>query len=208
MSIVEILSQQRLTAIIRLPVIRHPVELARAFSEGGIKVLEFTLTSEGALEAVTLVKESLPDLTVGVGSATNLAHVYAAIDAGTDFIVSPVTKPHMIELCKTAGIAVMPGAFTPTEILHAAELGADVVKVFSVRSLGPNYIKDILAPMPHLKLMPTGGIDLTNIQDYLRAGVLAVGVGGNLINQAAIEAEDWEKVTEIAREYTAAIASV
>ena len=204
MSVIEILKQQRLTAIIRLPQIQHAVDLARALSDGGIKVLEFTLTSQGALEAITQVKGNFPDLCVGVGSVTTLAHVYTSIDAGADFMVSPITKPTIIDLCKAAGIAVMPGAFTPTEIFHAAELGADVVKVFPARNLGASYIKDILAPMPNLKLMPTGGIDLNNLQDYLQAGAIAVGIGGNLVNKTAIEEGKWETITEIARNYVQA----
>src|SRR5699024_1925530 len=116
--------------------------------------------------------------------------------------VSPMINPDVIKACKEAGVPVMPGAYTPTEIMAAWNYGADVVKVFPARSLGPSYIKDVLNALPFLRLMPTGGIDQTNLGAYLASGVEAVGVGGNLIDAKVIGAQDWAAVTQTAASYT------
>lgn len=141
---------------------------------------------------------------IGIGSVRNIAEARAALDASADFVVSPITNLAVIEACAEAGVAVMPGAFSPTEIASAWEAGADIVKVFPARGLGPGYIKDVLAPMPYLKLMPTGGIDLKNLQSYFAAGAVAAGIGGNLIDSAAIARGDWQAVADVAAQYAEA----
>ncbi|MBZ0307613.1 MAG: bifunctional 4-hydroxy-2-oxoglutarate aldolase/2-dehydro-3-deoxy-phosphogluconate aldolase [Anaerolineae bacterium] len=199
----EMLLETRLVAVIRLPELKNAVPLAEALLAGGIPVMEFTLTTEGAFEAIREVKKALAGAkaSIGVGSVVTVEQAVAAVDAGAEFIVSPVTKAEIINFGKANQIAVMPGAFTPTEIQTAWEWGADVVKVFPARALGAKYLADVLAPLPHLRLMPTGGIDLENIQDYLKSGAVAVGVGGKLLDKQVIAAGRWSEITAAASMY-------
>jgi 2-dehydro-3-deoxyphosphogluconate aldolase / (4S)-4-hydroxy-2-oxoglutarate aldolase len=205
-TVLELISKTRLVAIIRLDDLSQALQLSKALLAGGVVAQEFTLSNPKALEALSEVKAALGEFsnggaTIGLGSVRTVDEAHAAIKAGAQFVVTPITKLDVIEVCKNAGVPIMPGAFTPTEIATAHEAGADVVKVFPVRALGSNYIKDVLAPMPYLKLMPTGGVDLENMTSFFKAGAVAVGVGGNLLDKKAIEAGDWEKVSSIAKQY-------
>jgi 2-dehydro-3-deoxyphosphogluconate aldolase / (4S)-4-hydroxy-2-oxoglutarate aldolase len=207
--VLEIISATRLVAIIRLDNLSQAVQLSKALLAGGVVAQEFTLSNPKALDALAEVKAALAEFSsgqavIGLGSVRNIDEAHAAIKAGAQFVVTPITKPDVIEICKSADIPIMPGAFTPTEIATAYEAGADVVKVFPARALGPNFIKDVLAPMPYLKLMPTGGVDLENMSSFFKVGAVAVGVGGNLLDKKAIEAGDWNKVAAIAADYAKA----
>lgn len=210
--VLQLITDRRVVAIVRLDDLSQAVAISRALARGGITVQEFTLTNLDALRVVGQVKKVLADegltCAIGIGSVRNCDEAAAAIDASADFIVSPITKTNIIEKCTSAQVAVMPGAFTPTEIATAWEAGADVVKVFPARGLGPTYIKDVLAPMPYLKLMPTGGIDLKNIASYFAAGAIAAGIGGNLVDAATIARGDWAAVSDVARQYAEAAAHV
>jgi 2-dehydro-3-deoxyphosphogluconate aldolase / (4S)-4-hydroxy-2-oxoglutarate aldolase len=207
--VLELIAKTRLVAIIRLDDLSQAVNLSKALLDGGVVAQEFTLSNPKALDALSEVKVALSEFsdrqaTIGLGSVRNVDEAHAAIKAGAQFVVTPITKLEVIEVCKNAGVPIMPGAFTPTEIAAAHDAGADVVKVFPARTLGAGYIKDVLAPMPYLKLMPTGGVDLENMASFFKAGAVSVGVGGNLLDKKAIEAGDWEKVSEIARQYAEA----
>jgi 2-dehydro-3-deoxyphosphogluconate aldolase / (4S)-4-hydroxy-2-oxoglutarate aldolase len=208
-NVLELIAKTRLVAIIRLDDLSQAAQLSKALLAGGVIAQEFTLSNPQALDAMSEVKAALSEFSngqaiIGLGSVRTVDEAHAAIKAGAQFVVTPVTKLDVIEVCKNAGVPVMPGAFTPTEIAAAHEAGADVVKVFPARTLGPSYIKDVLAPMPYLKLMPTGGVDLENMASFFRAGAVSVGVGGNLLDKKAIEAGDWEQVSSIARQYAEA----
>lgn len=208
-NVLEIVSTTRLVAIIRLDDLSQAVQLSKALLAGGVVAQEFTLSNPRALDAMSEVKAALSEFssggaTIGLGSVRNVDEAQAAIKAGAQFVVTPITNLEVIEVCKNAGVPIMPGAFTPTEIATAYDAGADVVKVFPARALGPTYIKDVLAPMPYLKLMPTGGVDLENMASFFKAGAVSVGVGGNLLDKKAIEVGDWEKVSSIARQYAEA----
>jgi 2-dehydro-3-deoxyphosphogluconate aldolase/(4S)-4-hydroxy-2-oxoglutarate aldolase len=202
-SAVDFLAQAKLVAIIRLPDLSQPIELSRALVEGGFKVLEFTLNSPGALEAIQKVRAEMPDILVGAGTVLTTDEAKAAIQAGAQFCISPSVKLPIIEVCKQEGVTVIPGAFTPTEIETAWDAGADVVKVFPSRALGPKYIKELRGPFPNIRLMPTGGIERDMIRDFLKAGAIAVGVGGALFNAEVIAKGDWDAMTEIAAQYVA-----
>jgi 2-dehydro-3-deoxyphosphogluconate aldolase / (4S)-4-hydroxy-2-oxoglutarate aldolase len=207
--VLELISKVRLVAIIRLDDLSQAVNLSKALLAGGVIAQEFTLSNPKALDVLGEVKTALSDFsnsqaTIGLGSVRNVDEAHAAIKAGAQFVVTPITKLDVIEVCKEAGVPVMPGAFTPTEIAMAHDAGADVVKVFPARTLGAGYIKDVLAPMPYLQLMPTGGVDLENMANFFKAGAVSVGVGGNLLDKKAIESGDWEKVSSIARQYAEA----
>ncbi len=196
----------RLVAIIRLDDLSDAVEISRALLQAGVFIQEFTLSNPAAIDAVREVRDNVPQFStdaaaLGIGSVRSTTQVAQAIDAGAQFIVTPTTQLDVIARCCTAQIPVFSGAFTPTEIAAAWDAGATCVKVFPARGLGPSFIKDVLAPMPYLRLMPTGGVDLSNIQAYLDAGAEAVGVGGNIIDTKAIVARDWQKVTAGAQRF-------
>ncbi|MCU0498471.1 MAG: bifunctional 4-hydroxy-2-oxoglutarate aldolase/2-dehydro-3-deoxy-phosphogluconate aldolase [Anaerolineae bacterium] len=202
-----LIQETKLVAIIRLPDLTHALDLAHALIAGGFRVLEFTLNSPGALDAIRTIRTSLPEVangtvSVGAGTIRSIDDAHAAIDAGAQFIIMPTLKPKVIEVVKAAKLPVIPGALTPTEIEAAWDHGADIVKVFPSRALGPKYLQEIHGPMPEIKLMPTGGITRDMIGDFLLHGATAVGVGGNqLLNPEAIRARNWVKITEIAQTY-------
>jgi 2-dehydro-3-deoxyphosphogluconate aldolase/(4S)-4-hydroxy-2-oxoglutarate aldolase len=154
------------------------------------------MTVPNALDGIRAVTEAMGSgVLVGAGSVTDAETTRAAIEAGARYVVSPVFKREVIEAAHQLDAAAMPGCFTPTEILTAHEAGADVVKVFPAGSLGMGFIKGVLAPLPYLKLMPTGGVSLDNATDWLRAGAVAVGAGSALVDTKAIAAGDWAQLT-------------
>lgn len=199
--------QSRIVAVIRLDDLSQAVRLSEVLIEGGITALEFTLSNPDAIQALATVAKVLPTLEsvqLGLGSVTNPDDVQRAVDAGASFIVSPHTNPAILKACQAHGVLGIPGALTPTEIMHAVDLGAPIVKVFPASTFGPKYFKDILAPLPHLKLIPTGGVNLDNLQAYLKNGAVAVGVGGNLVDSKLIAAGDWDTLLTQARQYSTA----
>jgi 2-dehydro-3-deoxyphosphogluconate aldolase / (4S)-4-hydroxy-2-oxoglutarate aldolase len=197
---VDQLIASRIVAIVRLEQYDHAVEVAQALLAGGIKAVEFTLTGSGANQAITACRSKLGDqMLIGVGTVLNEQAANASIDAGAQFVVTPVVRPEVIMACRAKSIPVLCGAFTPTEALTAHELGADMIKIFPARGLGPAYIRDLLAPLPFLKLVPTGGIGAENARGYLDAGAVAVGIGGNLVAAKAVAASDWQAITSVAQ---------
>ena len=143
---------------------------------GGVRALEVTMTVPGAVDLIRALAPTLPDgFLLGAGTVTDVATARAVIDAGARFVVGPVFRPDVIAACHERDVPAMPGCFSPTEILAAHECGADIVKVFPATMLGPQYLKDVRAPLPQVKLMPTGGVTLDNAGDWIRAGAVAVG---------------------------------
>jgi 2-dehydro-3-deoxyphosphogluconate aldolase/(4S)-4-hydroxy-2-oxoglutarate aldolase len=203
---VEIVLAARIVAIIRLDDLKPAVDLVQSLLRAGVRAIEFTLTNSQAPQTIETLMNHFEDFrngtaTLGLGSVRNGSEVQAAIDCGAQFVVSPISDRAIIQQAAGAGLAVFPGALTPTEVLQAAQWGADLVKVFPARAFGPQYIKDLLAPMPYLKLMPTGGIDLQNMASYFKAGALAVGVGGQLVDGQLIRSGNWQALTDIAAQY-------
>ncbi len=184
-----------IVAVIR---IKEPEKLRAvvdAISEGGIRALEITMTVPGAVELIRQLAPTLPSgFIFGAGTVVDAETAHRVVDAGAQFIVSPVFRRAVIEACQARNVASMPGCFTPTEILDAWDAGADVVKVFPATTLGPGYLKDIHGPLPHVKLMPTGGVTLDNAGDWIRAGAVAVGVGTSLLDAKAIAASDFKQL--------------
>ena len=165
-------------AIIRMPDPAALRAVVDALAEGGVRALEVTMTVPRAIELIAEIAPTLPaDFLFGAGTVLDAETVHRAVGAGAQFIVSPVFKPEVIKAAHEDGVPVMPGCFTPTEILAAWEMGADIIKVFPATSVGPGYLKDIRGPLPHIKLMPTGGVSIDNAGDWLRAGAVGVGVG-------------------------------
>lgn len=206
MTIVEKILEQKIVAIVRLENYDRAVEIARALAAGGVNILEYTLTGRGALEAISFVRRELGDaVIVGVGSVLHSDDANASLDAGAQFVVTPALRKQVIAACVNRRAPILCGGLTPTELLQAHEAGSDLVKLFPAQLGGPRYLRDVLAPMPFLKLVPTGGINPENARDYLNAGAAALGVGGNLISKKAVASGEFEEITEAARALVAAV---
>jgi 2-dehydro-3-deoxyphosphogluconate aldolase/(4S)-4-hydroxy-2-oxoglutarate aldolase len=190
-----------------IPVVRAKsagalVDLAQALLAGGIPICEVTMTVPGAIDGIRRLAAALGrQVLLGVGSVTRADQVEEAVAAGAEFIVGPVLVPEVIQAAHRHDKVVIPGAFTPTEIFQAHAAGADVVKVFPASVGGPSYFKAILAPMPFLKLMPTGGVDLSTVGAFLKAGAVMLGAGAALVDSAAVQKGDWATLTELARAF-------
>ena len=197
-----------IVAIIRASSSNELIEAATAIQNGGVDVIEVTMTTPNALHVIHEVSTQAGDaILVGVGSVLDAETARAAILAGAEFVVSPVTKPDVIEICNRYGKVVIPGAFTPTEILTAWEAGADYVKVFPSSGVGSTYIKDIKAPLPHIPLVPTGGINAANAAEFIKAGATALGVGSALVSNSRLESGDFAQLTEAAKHLVTAVKS-
>ena len=194
------LSRLGAVAVIRMSDSEKLKKVSEAIHKGGVSALEITMTTPNALAVIENLSRSMGDeILVGVGSVLDSQTAISAINAGAQFVVSPIYKQEIVETVKKLGIPVMPGAFTPTEIQTAYVNGADIVKVFPADIVGMSFFKSVLAPMPHLKLMPTGGVTLTNAGDWLKAGAIAVGVGTALLEKKAIDENNFAKLTENAK---------
>ena len=179
-----------------------------AIAEGGVRALEVTMTVPGAVELIRVLARGLPPgFLLGAGTVTDATTARAVIDAGASFVVGPVFRPEVIAACHERDVPVMPGCFSPTEILAAHDAGADIVKLFPATMLGPQFIKDVRAPLPQVKLMPTGGVTLDNAGDWIRAGAVAVGLGSALLDAAAIDGGRFEVITANARRVVANVAA-
>jgi len=196
------MEQTGLIAVIRADSPSSLVDVCKALVEGGVDVAEITMTTPNALDAIATAREELgEDCLVGVGSVLDPETARAAILAGAEFVFAPTFNPAVIEMGHRYDRPVVPGALTPTEILTAFAAGADMVKVFPANHFGPKYFKDLLAPMPQLKLTPTGGVDLNTAADWLNAGATALGVGSALVKKDLIKAKDWAGLTKLARQF-------
>jgi 2-dehydro-3-deoxyphosphogluconate aldolase / (4S)-4-hydroxy-2-oxoglutarate aldolase len=184
-------------AVIRM---KDPERLSRvvmAIRDGGVRCIEITMTVPGAVEIIaSMVKSVPPDVLVGAGTVTDKGTANDVIAAGAKFVVSPVFRADVVAVTKAAGAVAMPGCYTPTEILTAWEAGADVIKVFPATSLGPKYFKDVAGPFPHIRLMPTGGVTIENVGEWVKAGAVAVGIGSDLLDKKAIDEGRYEVLTE------------
>jgi len=178
------------------------VKVVKALAEGGVSVAEITLTVPDALEVIRTAKRELGhQVLLGAGTVLDSETARAAILAGADFIVAPTLNLEVIKLCGRYDKIVMPGALTPTEVLTAWEAGADIVKVFPADVVGPAFFKALRGPLPQIKLMPTGGVDLTTAGEFLQAGAVCLGVGGQLVDTKAVAAGDFARITALAKQY-------
>jgi len=192
--------------VIRLKSAGRLQSVADALAAGGVRALEVTMTVPGAVDLIRQLAPALPDgFLLGAGTVLDSATAVRVIDAGASFVVSPVLRPDVIDTCHERGVVAVPGCFSPTEILAAHERGADIVKVFPSTSLGPAFIKDVLGPLPHLKLLPTGGVTIENAGAWIAAGAVAVGLGSALVSAAVVEQGRFDAITENARRVVAAV---
>jgi 2-dehydro-3-deoxyphosphogluconate aldolase/(4S)-4-hydroxy-2-oxoglutarate aldolase len=203
-AVVAAIERAGVVAVIRLKDRTVLASVVDALVAGGVTALEITMTVPGAVELIRTIGPTLPPgFLLGAGTVTAVSTANDVIDAGAAFVVSPVLRLEVIAACHRRGVPALPGCFSPTEILTAWEAGADIVKVFPATALGAGFFKDVRGPMPEVKLMPTGGVSIDNAGDWIRAGAVAVGVGGALLDAAAIAAGEFSTVTANAKRIVA-----
>jgi 2-dehydro-3-deoxyphosphogluconate aldolase/(4S)-4-hydroxy-2-oxoglutarate aldolase len=202
---------ERITTTGLIPVIRarsadEALAAVAAIQQGGLSVLEITMTVPDAVTLIAKVSRSATDALVGAGTVLDAATAQACIAAGARFVVSPALDADTIRVCREAGVAVLPGALTPTEVVTAWRMGADLVKVFPANAVGgPSYIKSLRAPLPQIGLVPTGGVNLQTAKEFLKAGASALGVGADLVDLAALRRGEASVITERARQFLALV---
>ncbi|MEZ5944025.1 MAG: bifunctional 4-hydroxy-2-oxoglutarate aldolase/2-dehydro-3-deoxy-phosphogluconate aldolase [Planctomycetaceae bacterium] len=198
-----------LVAIIRAPSGEQLVEVAKALYDSGIDVIEVTFTVPGVLDIISQVRKELGDkILLGAGTVLDPETARSAILAGAEFIVTPVVNAEVIKMCQRYDKLVMCGAMTPTEILTAWEAGADVVKVFPADVMGPSYLKTVHGPLPQVRLLPTGGVNLDTLESFVKAGACAVGLGSSLVEKSALAAGDMNRIRETAAAYVSKLKEI
>lgn len=197
-----------------VPVIRADsadtaLRIVDALIAGGIRTLEITMTVPDAIGAIKAVAERFgSSVLLGAGTVTSRALAEGSLDAGAEFLVTPCVVADVIAVAKERDVAVLPGAMTPTEVFAAWSSGGDIIKIFPASNVGgASYLKALKGPFPQIPLCPTGGVNLQTIGEFVKAGASAVGVGGELVSKAAIDAGDYAKITELAKQYVAALAA-
>lgn len=188
-----------IVAIVRSHDSQQLVEVARALVDGGVTVIEITMTVPHALDVIKQVRHALGDrIMLGAGTILDTETGRSAILAGAEYLVSPVLNLDLIKMCRRYDKAIMPGVFSPTEIMTAWEAGADVCKVFPADVLGPMFFKAVRGPLPQVRMMPTGGVDLTTAQKFLEAGACCLGIGSQLVEPKAVADKNFDRIRELA----------
>jgi len=191
-----------IVAIIRANSSEQLVQVARALYEGGVDIIEVTFTTPGVVEVISAVRKELGrHVLVGAGTVLDAETARTAILAGAEFLVSPTVNVDVIRLALRYDKGIMPGAYTPTEVLTAWEAGADIVKLFPAEIGGPAYLKALKGPLPQVRMMPTGGVNQQTLKDFVKAGACAVGLGSQLVEKDALERGDFARITTLARQY-------
>lgn len=209
--IIQEVQESKIVAIVRGMEPEYCVPLAQALYEGGIRLMEVTFDQtdsnhyQDTTKAVAAIAQEVPQIIVGVGTVLSEEQVDLAVRSGAVFMVTPTTKPSLIQYAKIQGLVTMPGAMTPTEAVAAYEAGADFVKIFPAGDLGPGYIKALKAPLKHIPLLAVGGVNEKNASDYIKAGAMGIGVGGNLVNRQWIINGEYEKITALAKEFVESV---
>jgi len=201
-AVLSLLTDPGIIAVVRTPQAAQVLPIAEALLAGGVVAIEVTLTVPGALDAIRQVSGTLGSRAlVGAGTVLDAKSCRAAIEAGAEFIVSPITRLEIVAAAHAADRPVMLGAYTPTEAQAAHEAGADFIKLFPADKLGPAYVRALRAPLPHLKIVPTGGVDLNSAAEFLRAGCVALGLGGSLLTPEILRAQDWPALSRLGAEF-------
>jgi 2-dehydro-3-deoxyphosphogluconate aldolase/(4S)-4-hydroxy-2-oxoglutarate aldolase len=204
--IVQHIREAGVVAVLRAESKDQLVDIVNALLAGGVYGIEVTTSTPNAIEGITMLADRFGERALlGVGTVLEPRTAIEAAGAGARFVVSPTFDPLVLEAAHSSGAACCPGAFTPTEILKAHHAGADVVKVFPSTALGPAYFKDILAPLPFLKLMPTGGVTAGNVTEWIKAGAVCVGAGSALVPRDAVRNRDWKTITSLAESFSSAV---
>ncbi|MFC7062158.1 bifunctional 4-hydroxy-2-oxoglutarate aldolase/2-dehydro-3-deoxy-phosphogluconate aldolase [Halobacillus seohaensis] len=195
------IKDEKIVAIVRLDSTEHVKEIARSLYEGGIRIIEVTLNTPGALDSIKEIKHLYEDLVIGAGTVLDAESARSAILAGADFLLAPTLSEETIRMGNRYGVPVIPGVMTPTEALAAYEYGAKMIKVFPVSSLGPNFAKDLKGPMPFLEVMAVGGVSLDNVESYLEKGWNSIGLGGSLVNNQLVKDKNYQELTNRAKQF-------
>jgi len=205
--IIEGLLAPGVVAIIRADNSEQLIAAARALIDGGVSGIEITMTTPNALQVITDVRRVFGDkVLAGVGSILDVKTTEAALQAGAEYVVTPVLKPEVIAYCNKVGKPIFSGSYSPTEAQTAYELGADFIKIFPADGLGPKYIQAIRGPLPHLKIVPTGGVDVNTAGAFIKAGCVAVAAGSSLVSKDILKNKDWAKLTDLASQFISAVA--
>lgn len=200
--IVAKLTDPGIIAVVRAKSEEQVIPLSRALLEGGVIAIEITMTTPNAIEAIRSASRELGDQAlIGVGTVLDTQTASQAIEAGAQFVVTPILKSEIVPIAHAAGKPVMLGCYSPTEAQTATEAGCDFVKLFPADGLGASYIKAIRAPLPHLRIVPTGGVNLETMESFVNAGCAALGVGSSLISKEILANDDWKALTRNARSY-------
>jgi 2-dehydro-3-deoxyphosphogluconate aldolase/(4S)-4-hydroxy-2-oxoglutarate aldolase len=203
--IISLLTRPGIIAVVRAQKAEQVLPLSEALLAGGVIAIEITMTTPNAIAAIREAHEKIGTRAlIGVGTVLDAETCRAALSAGAQFVVTPVCRPDFVPLAKAAQRPLMLGAYTPTEAQLAHEAGADFIKIFPADTLGPGYIKSIRAPLPHLRIVPTGGVDVANVGDFFNAGCAAVGVGSSLVSAKILQEAAWPELSRRAAEFVKA----
>lgn len=203
--IIEILTNPGVIAVVRAKSSEQVPPLCEALLAGGLLAIEITMTTPDALGAIRRAREQVGQRgLIGVGTVLNEDICRDALRAGAEFVVTPICRPSLVPIAQEADRPIMLGAYSPTEAQTAHEAGADFIKIFPADTLGPGYMKALRGPLPHLRIVPTGGVDLPNIKDFFKAGCAAVGLGSSLVSAAILEKAAWPELTRKAAEFVRA----
>lgn len=203
--IISQLTNPGIIAVVRAKRADQVIPLSEALLAGGVVAIEITMSTPDAIAAIRDVSKKLGDRAlIGVGTVLDAATCKAAIEAGAQFIVSPICRTELVRIAAEAQKPVMLGAYTPTEAQTAYEAGSDFIKIFPADTLGAKYVKALRAPLPHLHIVPTGGVDLNTIADFFKAGCPAVGAGSSLVSKEILEKDDWAQLTRRAEAFVTA----
>jgi 2-dehydro-3-deoxyphosphogluconate aldolase / (4S)-4-hydroxy-2-oxoglutarate aldolase len=208
-AVVQRIRQERAVAVIRTDSVERALAAANAAVDGGFRVIEITLSFPEASRAIAELAENNDEgLLIGAGTILTREQVHEAVEAGAKFLVSPCVLPEVIDAAHELEVAIIPGAFTPTEIYTAYSLGADIVKIFPAVKFGPEYLKAVRGPFSQIPIMPTSGVDASNVAEWFRAGAVAVGAVSSVFDPDLIRNGDWDKLTKRAREFMEAVRGV
>jgi len=203
--IISLLTDPGIIAVVRAQKQEQVIPLSEALIAGGVIAIEITMTTPNAIAAIRDAREKLGERAlIGVGTVLDAKVCREAIEAGAEFVVTPICRTEFVAIARAADRPIMLGAYTPTEAQIAHEAGADFIKIFPADTLGPGYIKALRAPLPHLKIVPTGGVDVHNVGDFFKAGCAAVGVGGSMVTAKMLQEGDWAGLTTMAEEFVKA----
>src|ERR1022692_3116295 len=203
--IITLLTDPGIIAVVRAQQAAQVLPLSEALIAGGVRVIEITMTTPNALAAIREAREKLGERAlIGVGTVLDMDTCRAAIKAGAEFVVTPICRTELVAIAHAADCPVMLGAYTPTEAQLAHEAGADFIKLFPADTLGVGYIKALRAPLPYLRIVPTGGVDVPNVAEFLKAGCAALGVGSSLVSAKILQDADWPDLTRRATAFVSA----
>jgi 2-dehydro-3-deoxyphosphogluconate aldolase/(4S)-4-hydroxy-2-oxoglutarate aldolase len=200
--VISLLTNPGIIAVVRAQKAEQGLPLSEALIAGGVLAIEITMTTPDAIEVIRELRQKVgARALVGVGTVLDAATCRAALEAGAEFVVTPICRTELVPLARAADRPIMLGAYTPTEAQTAYQAGADFIKIFPADTLGPGYVKGIRAPLPHLRIVPTGGVDVQNVADFLKAGCAALGVGSSLVSAKILQDGNWPELTRRAAEF-------